>query len=243
MNTLDTFAQAYDPSAATALENELILNWYPKRILKRLPSCREMSLLELGLGHGHTTLIFKESFRRHIVLEGSGKIIELFQKNHETSHSIDFIETYFEEYETEELFDVIVMGFILEHVDDPDVIVQRYKKFLKKGGRLYVAVPNAKCLNRRLGVAIGKIDDIYSLNANDIAQGHQRNFCLDSLRKLMAGHGLITTLEEGIYLKPLPLGYMKMMPEFEENLVAMCKVGVDFPELCLAILMELKVDD
>jgi len=134
-----------------------------------------------------------------------------------------------------------MMGFILEHVDDPGLILRRFRANLRPGGSLYVAVPNAKSLNRRLGLAMGKIADIYELNANDHALGHQRQFCRDTLKALLQAEGYRVTWEEGIYLKPLPLGYMQTMPEFEENLQAMCEVGVDFPDLCVGLLMEVQV--
>lgn len=93
-------------------------------------------------------------------------------------------------------------------------------------------------MNRRLGLAMGKIDDIYCLNDNDRALGHQRQFCLDTLKDLLARTGYECVWEEGIYLKPLPLGYMQSMPEFNENLRAMLEVGVDFPDLSVGLLIE-----
>jgi hypothetical protein len=44
--------------------------------------------------------------------------------------------------------------------------------------------------------------------------------------------------EEGIYLKPLPIGVLKTLPDFRANLQAMLKVGIDFPDLCVGLLME-----
>jgi len=237
MNKLDLVTSQYKPGAVTGLENELILNWYPPRILKRLPHSRQQSLLELGLGHGFTTSLFSKCFASHTVLEGSEVVIELFKKNYPDSR-VELKQTFFEEFDDDKTYDVIVMGFILEHVDDPVRIVKQYRKFLKPDGRLFVAVPNAKSLNRRLGLALGKINNIYDLNANDHALGHQRQFCRDTLKALLTDNGYQVIMEEGIYLKPLPLGYMANMPEFQENLRAMCEVGVDFPDLCVGLLME-----
>jgi hypothetical protein len=45
--------------------------------------------------------------------------------------------------------------------------------------------------------------------------------------------------EEGIYLKPLPLSFLRKLNDFEGNLQAMLKVGIDFPDLSVAILLEL----
>jgi len=239
-NALDKVASEYKPGSATSVENELILNWYPPRILARLGPLQNASLLELGLGHGYTTALFNRHFSRHVVIEGSGEVIALFRAQYPDLH-IELVESYFEHYQSDSRFDVVMMGFILEHVDDPAVVLRRFKPLLKPGGRLYVAVPNAKSLNRRLGLAMGKINDIYELNANDHALGHQRQFCRDTLKALLTEEGFRVTWEEGIYLKPLPLGYMQQMPEVDENLRAMCEVGVDFPDLCVGLLMEVEV--
>lgn len=238
MRNLNEVASEYKPGAVTSLENELILNWYPQRIISRLGR-RYESLLELGLGHGYTTKNFNSYFDCHVVVEGSTLVIDLFKEKF-SGLDINLVHSYFENFSTDRQFDVIVMGFILEHVDDPALVVRRFREFLKPNGRLFVAVPNAKSLNRRLGLAMGKIKDIYELNANDIALGHQRQFCRETLKQLLTSEGYSVVWEEGVYLKPLPLGYMQLMPELEENLEAMCEVGVDFPELCVGLLMELK---
>lgn len=237
MNRLDAVSSEYFPNAATSLENDLILHWYPRRITHRFGRCD--SLLELGLGHGFTAESFSAHAERHVIIEGSPRVIELFRSNHPDSPA-QLVEGYFEEFNTDERFDVIVMGFILEHVDDPGLLLARYRRFLKPGGRMYVAVPNAKSMNRRLGLELGMIDDIYSLNANDIALGHQRQFCRDTLRGLLHEHGYQVLHEEGIYLKPLPLGVLKTLPDLEANLQAMLKVGIDFPDLCVGLLMEVQ---
>ncbi|MBA4243158.1 MAG: class I SAM-dependent methyltransferase [Pseudomonas sp.] len=240
MSKLNDVTSQYKPGAVTSLENELILNWYPPRILRRLEGKAPLSLLELGLGHGYTTALFNRHFQRHVVLEGSSVVIDLFRENY-PGLNIELVEGYFEHFVSSEQFDVVMMGFILEHVDDPGLILRRFRDNLRPGGSLYVAVPNAKSLNRRLGLAMGKIADIYELNANDHALGHQRQFCRDTLKALLQAEGYRVTWEEGIYLKPLPLGYMQTMPEFEDNLQAMCEVGVDFPDLCVGLLMEVQV--
>lgn len=237
MNKLDKVSSEYKPGSATEIENNLILNWYPKRILERLGRESQGSILELGIGHGYTTALFNDYFERHVVIDGSPAVIEQFRENYSLD-SIEIVESYFETFDTDEAFDVLLMGFVLEHVDDPDLILTRYRKFMKPGGRLFIAVPNAKSLNRRFGFAMGKIDDIYSLNQNDLALGHKRNYCLDTLKEAIHRAGYDCVWEEGIYLKPLPLGYMQLMPEFDSNLQAMLEVGVDFPELCVGLLVE-----
>lgn len=235
MSNLDSVASEYLPNASTAIENNLILHWYPQRIINRFGHCE--SLLELGIGHGFTAPIFNTTCERHVIVEGSKAAINRFKKN-TPGFSAELFLDYFETFDTKECFDVIIMGFILEHVDDPGLLLDRYKKFLKPTGKIFIAVPNAKSLNRRLGLELGLIDDIYSLNDNDLALGHKRQFCRDSLRELVHQYGYQIIYEEGIYLKPLPLPVLKNLPNFQGNLQAMLKVGVEFPDLCVGLLME-----
>lgn len=235
MRDLNAMAQEYRPHAPTEIENNLIMNWYPRRIIERSGSVQ--SLLELGLGHGFTAKYFSEASIRHVIIDGASEIIETFKKE-QPDFPGTLVLDYFETFDTNERFDIIVMGFVLEHVDDPEFLLRRYREFLKPSGKLYIAVPNAKSLNRRLGLEMGLIANIYELNQNDVALGHQRQYCLDTLRAAVARCGYTITHEEGIYLKPLPLGVLKSMPDFQANLQAMLKVGVDFPELCVALLIE-----
>jgi len=235
MNNLDAVSSEYLPNAATAIENDLVLHWYPKRIVERFGHCK--SLLELGIGHGFTASVFNAACDKQVIVEGSQVVIDLFRQNH-PDFSAEIVFDYFETFKPRELFDVIIMGFVLEHVDDPGLLLSRYKKFLKPAGKIFITVPNAKSLNRRFGLELGIINDIYSLNNHDLAQGHKRQFCRDTLRKLLVEHGYDVVHEEGIYLKPLPLDILKTLPDFQANLQAMLKVGIDFPDLCVGLLME-----
>lgn len=235
MQDLNSVAAAYQPNTPTSTENFLIMNWYPKRIIGRFGYAG--SLLELGIGHGYTAQYFAKSCDRYVIVDGASAVIDRFKAGH-PDFTGKIVHDLFEAFHPGELFDVIVMGFVLEHVDDPDLLLRRYKDFIAPNGRLYVAVPNAKSLNRRFGLELGLINDIYDLNENDVALGHQRQYSLDTLRAALKGSGYRITHEEGIYLKPLPISVLRTLPDFEANLDAMMKVGVEFPDLCVGMLAE-----
>lgn len=232
---LDNEASEYQKDAKTSLDNKLVLNWYPERILQRMS--RGQDVLELGIGHGYTPIWFSQYAGKHVVIDGSRVVIDQFLKNY-PNYEGEIVYSYFEEYDSPALFDYIVMGFVLEHVDDPSMILAKFRKYLKPGGKIYVAVPNCKSLNRRIGLAMGVIDDIYSLNENDIALGHRRQYCVDTLKKEIVNAGLNLTHIEGIYLKPLPVSVLQSIDNADENFNALLEVGIDFPELCVAILAE-----
>ena len=169
---LDSVADKYLEEPSVEIENDLIMNWYPDRIRRRVGHVGR--LLELGLGHGYTVPHFVSMADHHYVVEGSQRVIDHFRTKN-AWYGGEIVHGYFEDYVPDQSFDLIVMGFVLEHVEDPIAILHRYRKMLTPGGRVFVAVPNAKSMNRRLGLAMGLIPDIYELNATDHKLGHRRN--------------------------------------------------------------------
>lgn len=236
VNALDRHVGAYTGNTLYDFDNRIILNWYPPRIIARCQGAA--SLLELGLGHGFTTTLLAQHFDRHLVLDGSPAVIENFRKTYPEC-SVDICETYFEEFDTDERFDVIVMGFILEHVDDPVDIMRIYRKFLKPGGRLFAAVPNAEVLNRRLGHLAGLLPDMQELSANDHLLGHQRYYTVQSFTRDIERAGYSVARMEGIYLKPLATSQMVALNLDERLVQAFCEVGIDYPELSCGMLAEI----
>ena len=234
---LDNHVRAYEGDLQYDFDNEILLNWYPQRILEYTKG--KTSLLELGLGHGFTTSIFSKHFAKHIVLEGSDAVINNFYKKYEGCPA-KIIKINFEEYNTSEKFDVIVMGFILEHVDDPIQILSHFKKYLAPGGQLFVAVPNAAVLNRRIGHAAGLLPDMQSLSENDHILGHQRYYTVETLSEDIKNSGYKIEKMEGIYLKPFTTSQI-MSFNFDKNILnALCTIGIDYPELSCGILAQLK---
>lgn len=231
---LDSFKNAYGQSFAYDFDNRLILNWYPQRILQR---AQEGALLELGLGHGFTTALFSERFSRHVVLDGSLAVITQFKSGYPDCRA-DVVETYFEDFTTEERFDVIVMGFVLEHVNDPLTLLQKYSEFLKPEGQLFIAVPNAEALNKRVGLAAGLLDDIGRLSEGDLELGHLRLFTVESLRRLVNEAGYVVVHLEGIFLKPLTTKQLQQLELSDQILQGFLQVGIDYPELCVGLLLE-----
>lgn len=55
---------------------------------------------------------------------------------------------------TKELFDVIVMGDVIEHVDNLVEFLNFYKTFLNEGGELIITTPNALSIRQTLNVLL-----------------------------------------------------------------------------------------
>lgn len=240
MNNLDKSVNAYKKEFVYDFDNEIMLKYYPKRILEKLV---EGSFLELGLGHGYTIGEFLKRVNGYTILEGSNAIIENFKhKEADLFSQVNIIETYFENFETNKLYDNIVMGFILEHVENPDLILEKYKKLLTKNGKIFIAVPNAESLHRQIGFYSGCMNDLKSLSDSDLLQGHRRYYDKKELLNLAKKHHLKVISIEGIFLKPLTTSQLKSLELSEEIINGMLEMGRRYPELSNGILMELSVE-
>ena len=232
-SALEQNESAYDD--AHVLDNQLMLNWYPERVVQM--ARRGGSMLELGLGHGYSSAFFDQSFGRYVVVEGSPEIIVRFREKFDVP-GLEIVQGYFEDFETQERFDSIGMGFILEHVKDPSLILRRFTRFLAPGGSIFIAVPNAESLHRRFGHAAGMLPDMTTLSKSDLEFGHQRYFTLETLKSLVESCGLAVVKVEGLLLKPVTTQQLVELHLDDRILQAMLKVGVDYPELCNAVLMQ-----
>jgi 2-polyprenyl-3-methyl-5-hydroxy-6-metoxy-1,4-benzoquinol methylase len=239
-NTLDKHVSAYQGLSIYDFDNTIQLKWYPQRIVEY--SKGATSLLELGLGHGITTSVFQRHFKRHVVVDASRAVIENFRQRFPHS-KVKIVESYFETFESQERYEVIVFGYILEHVDDPVRILKHFRRFLAPGGRMFVAVPNAEVLNRRLGHLAGMLPDMLQLSDHDLLLGHKRYYTVESLRQDIQLAGYVIERLEGIYLKPLSTNQMISLNLGENVIEALCVAAIDYPELSCGILAELALAD
>ncbi len=236
-NVLDSHVVAYNGQNLYDFDNNIQLNWYPKRVLRLAEKAR--SILELGLGHGSTAAIFSNHFDRHLVLDASPAVIENFRKRFPDCRA-EIVETYFEKFLSDEKFDLIVLGFILEHVHNPVEIMSYYKRFLVPQGKMFVTVPNAEVMNRRLGHLAGMLEDMQQLSDHDRLCGHKRYYTVKSLAEEIRIAGYEIERMEGIYLKPFTTVQMISLNFDQKVIDALCTLGVDYPELCCGIMAQIR---
>lgn len=232
---LDSYVAAYGDDFEFAFDNNIMLNWYPRRIMALTD--KQDHVLELGIGHGYTSNLFADYYTRYFVIDGSTAVIEQFHQQYPNSQA-KLIESYFENWQSDETFDVIILGFILEHVDDPALVLKHYKQFLKPGGRFFISVPNGESLHRRFGHEAGMLPDMLTLGKGDLELGHQRLYSVSTLTEQLEACGYRILRKEGIFLKPFTTKQMLSLNLPKSILEGMCKTGVDYPELCSGLLFE-----
>lgn len=232
--TLNQRTDAYDEHHV--LDNRLTMEWYPQRVVGMSSG---PSMLELGLGHGYTTNYFAQHFSPYRVIDGSPEMIARFRSRFGLPQ-VDIVESWFEKFDCAERYDNIAMGFVLEHVENPGQLLRHYRRFLKPGGSVFVAVPNSESLHRRVGHAAGVLADLEQLSAVDVEFGHVRYFSLSTLRALCEAAGYEVVKAEGILLKPVTTGQLMQLDLQPNILQGLLAVGVDYPELSNSLLLQLR---
>lgn len=232
MNYLDNIAQNF----TTLKGMDYYTNEYEYNTLKKY--FIGDTALELGCADGAMTKLLVDEFKSITVIDGSNIAIERLN-GYIKSDKLQTIVSYFEDVELDLKFDVIFMGHILEHVDDPLFILDKFKNNLKKDGRIMITVPNAKSIHRLAAVKMGILESIYTLNDTDLKCGHKRVYDFEKLCNHIYGAGLILEKRDGYMLKflsnkqieeswddALIRTYMEMGSDFLENaaeIVAICK--------------------
>ncbi len=239
---LGEYKEAYDEEFEFYDENVVMLSWYSKRIIKTIQNNNCKSCLSLGIGHKivSKTIIAElaPALDNYLIIEGSLEFIKELKNNVKFPSHVSIIHSLFEEFDTGEKFDVIEMGFVLEHVDDPFLILKRYATFLKQKGFIFIAVPNAKSFHRLIGYKAGMLDNLYRLSKYDLELGHKRYFDMESLVKLVKSSGLKIVNKEGIFFKPFSTSQLKSLDLSPEAINSLCSMGVEYPEISNAIYIE-----
>ncbi len=89
--------------------------------------------------------------------------------------------------DTEQVFDVILYGDVLEHLANPLRVLTELSRFLAPGGVVVVSVPNVAHFVIRLSLLVGRFEYI---DRGILDHTHLRFFTERSLRALVADAGL-----------------------------------------------------
>lgn len=171
---------------------------YCFRILQRY--LQGSRVLELGPAEGVMTELLSGADKHLTVVEGSSVFCETLRKRFP---NIEVVHALFEQFEPNEKYDVIVLGHVLEHVQDPEEILRRVSCWLRPNGRVFAAVPNARSLHRQAAVIMDLLPQEDTLNDKDRHHGHRIVFNPESLRAVFTRTGFIIDVFGGYWLKPV----------------------------------------
>ena len=182
--------------------------------------------LELGPASGYMTKSLVNEFEQLHLVDGAN---ELLKQIPDYKNVVKF-NSFFEEFETKEKYDTIIMSHVLEHVKDPILILKKIYNWLAKDGIFLVSVPNAKSIHRLVAVEMGLLSNEYELNDRDHALGHYRVYDISILKEHIIKTGFRIVETGGIFLKPVSNaqiennwtiemieGFYKLSSQFKEN--------------------------
>lgn len=226
---LNQFARNYYLATDIAdhrLEHQIQLDSIPRILSHVDPDSR---VLELGYGDGLLTEALQQRYPRAELLEGSDLLCERARAKHA---SLVIHNALFETFAPERPYDVVLALHVLEHLDDPALILRRIGSWLAPGGRVVIVVPNRESVHRRLALKMGMIAKLDELSPRDHLVGHQRVYDFADLERDVASAGMRVRCRFGSFLKTLP---NSMMLGFSEDLLtALDSVSDELPPELLA---------
>ena len=176
-------------------------------LVEGLAGCERV--LEMGYGTG---LITTELLAQGIgleVLEGSPVLADRARAQHPglVVH-VDMFESFLPHVP----FDAVLALHVLEHVEDPVLLLGHLARWVRPGGVLIAVTPNAQSIHRQLAVQMGLHEQLDDLSPRDHLVGHQRVYDLEGLHTDLLAGGFVPEHDFGYFVKPLSNGQMLEWP-------------------------------
>lgn len=187
------------------------------------------SCLELGSSDGQGTEYLLEDFEEVTAVDGSGASISALRERL-ASPRLTAVCSNFETLDLHSRFDTVLMGHVLEHVEDPQTVLRVAIQHLARDGVLIVDVPNGMSLHRQLGVEMGLLQTVTDLNDADRSIGHRRVYTPERFRAEIAAAGLVVLEFGGLFLKMLSNAQLEAVLD-EEQSRAFARLGQRYPEI------------
>lgn len=201
------------------------------------PWLRGDRALELGCYEGAFTRRIRARFPDTTVIEGSDQLIAMARDA--VNPDVRFVHGRFEDVDPGAPFDAVFLIHTLEHLDDPLLVLQRIRAWLKPSGRLFLAVPNANAASRQIAVNMGLIPHNAAVTEGEHAHGHRATYSLDTLLALASDAGLQIIASGGVCFKPLANFQLDRALEagiLDDRFFEGCyRLGQRYPDLCASI--------
>lgn len=127
----------YHRDATYLAENEQFKNIFSKRVNLILSFKRQGSVLDIGSSTGELLSLFKNRGWEVLGIEPSAAAASEALKR-----GIPTVNKTFEEFGTDQKFDVVILNHVLEHMANPLAILRKVKSLLKEEGIVLVDVPH-----------------------------------------------------------------------------------------------------
>ena len=213
---------------------------HPCMIRSFEPFFNKGSLLELGSFKGDFTKRFLPYFDDVTCVEASATAIG--EAKVKLGDKVKFINSLFEQATLPKRYDNIVLTHVLEHLDDPVLVLKRINdEWLADGGRFFLVCPNANAPSRQIAVKMGLISHNSAVTPAEAAHGHRCTYTLDALERDAVAAGLKVVHRSGIFFKALANFQWDRLLQTDiiskEYLDGCYKLGQQYPDLCASIFL------
>ena len=188
---------------------------------------RGRRILEMGPAEGVMTEVLATADCKLTIVEGSALFCESLRRRFP---NVKIVHSLFEDFQPVDVFDTIVLGHVLEHVEDPVGVLRLVRQWLAPGGVVFGAVPNARSLHRQAAVVMGMLAQEDALNEVDRYHGHRRVFNPESFRGVFIAAGLRVDVFGGYWLKPISNKQLEMTWT-QPMLDAFMQLGERYPDI------------
>ncbi len=159
-------------------------------------------ILELGFVDGLWTDQLLQSGFEVDVVEGSGAHVTYARSKYAHQPNIRIYQSLFESFQPERSYDTVILGDMLQYLDQPTAFLTKAKTWLTSHGVLLVTTPNKSSLHRRIGALLG-MHQAGSLSDQDRRVGNKRLYDRTRLQHELTQAGLSIAKLGGCFLKPL----------------------------------------
>ncbi|RJG02935.1 class I SAM-dependent methyltransferase [Noviherbaspirillum sedimenti] len=213
---------------------------HPFMIRSFAPFFNQGSLLELGSFKGDFTRRFLSHFDDVTCVEASGIAME--EARRKLGDKVHFVNSMFETATLPKRYDNIVLTHVLEHLDDPVLVLKRINdEWLAEGGRFFLVCPNANAPSRQIAVKMGLISHNAAVTPAEAEHGHRCTYSLDTLERDAVAAGLKVVHRSGIFFKALAnFQWDKLLNTdiiSKEYLDGCYQLGQQYPDLCSSIFL------
>jgi hypothetical protein len=185
------------------------------------------SILELGPAEGVMTDLLDKITQDLTIVEGAESFyldLQLRFPKATVVHSL------FENFSPNVKYDNIILGHVLEHVDDPVKIISLASNWLSDRGRILASVPNSQSLHRQAAVIMGLLSFEEELNESDLHHGHRRVFNPKTFSEVFHKAGLKIDANGGYWLKPISNSQIEANWS-QQMLNAFLQLGESYPDI------------
>ncbi len=198
------------------------------------------SLLELGSFKGDFTRRFQPYFDDITCVEASD--VAIAEAKQKLGDKVKFVNSLFENASLPRRYDNIVLTHVLEHLDDPVLVLKRInEEWLTENGRFFLACPNANAPSRQIAVKMGLITHNSAVTPAEAEHGHRRTYTLDTLERDAVAAGLKVVHRSGIFFKALANFQWDRLLQTDiiskEYLEGCYQLGMQYPDLCASIFL------